>query len=63
MTLKQFVILFVLPALVLLLAAFWFGSQANFVLALTGFLACFLISVALLIEGWKKYKKASESND
>jgi hypothetical protein len=58
-TLRDFVLRFALPAGVLFFAAFWCGAQANVIFALTGFLACFVIAVSLLVEGWKKYKKKS----
>jgi len=62
MTFKRYLIAFVFPALILFMAAFWCGAQANFIFALTGFLACFLISVSLLVEGWKKYKNQNVEN-
>ncbi len=58
-TLRNFLLRFALPAALLFLAAFWCGSQTNVIFALTGFLACFVIAVSLLVEGWKKYKKKS----
>ena len=62
-TLRQFLLQYVLPAVLLLFAAFWFGAQSGVIFALAGFLSCFLIAVTLITEGWKKYKKASELND
>lgn len=55
-TLRDYCLRFVLPALLLFFAAFWCGVQSSIIFALTGFLACFVISVSLLVEGWKKYK-------
>jgi len=63
MTFKRYLIAFVFPAALLLMAAFWCGSQSNFIFALTGFLACFVIAVTLLVEGWKKYNTKDQDRD
>ncbi|HRK61376.1 MAG TPA: hypothetical protein PLY88_02360 [Candidatus Omnitrophota bacterium] len=63
MTLKRYLIAFVFPAAMILMAAFWCGAQSNFIFALTGFLACFLIAVTLLVEGWKKYNAKNPDKD
>lgn len=58
-TLRDFILRFVLPAILLFFVAFWCGAQSNVIFALTGFLACFVIAVSLIVEGWKKYKNVS----
>jgi len=55
-TLRNFFLRYALPAALILLAAFWCGAQSNVIFALTGFLACFVIAISLVVEGWKKYK-------
>jgi len=50
---------FYLPGILLILMAFWVGSQSNLTLAFLGFLSFFVVGVALFAEGIKQSKKKS----
>lgn len=54
---KDYLLKYFLPGVLLILCAFWVGTLPSMVFSFLGFLSFFLAGVALIIEGWKRNKK------
>ena len=58
---RSYITKFVIPGVLCIGLAFLAGSQKNYWIGLFGFLPFFVIGVALIIEGYRKMKKKSDS--
>lgn len=57
LVIRVYWILYVLPALGLLILAFVTGSHANPLFGLIGFVCFFTLAVTLVVEGWKRHRR------